>query len=108
MQEQKKYQIEKASHYVSTTDKFIVSFYMPAQDKIMNISFYNKENANKSSELSIGVWREKNMPCQCNKVKPILGYENTIIGEECTECGKTYMIHELYELKSVHNKHFKK
>lgn len=63
-----KFKIEKASHYVSTIDNFIVSSYMPVQDKITNISFYSKENAVKSSSLNVGVWRLKYLNgCKTNK-----------------------------------------
>lgn len=103
----KEFKIEKGTHYISSTDKFIVVAYMPSQDKFMNISFYNEANSKKTSELHVGVWRLKNVRCECNKTNPILGYENQIIGDECVECGKTYMINKLYELDSINNNHFK-
>lgn len=52
-------QIEKVTHYVSEYDNYIVCSYMPAQDKCMNVSFYNVENARKSSDFHTGFWRIK-------------------------------------------------
>lgn len=56
-----KFKIEIVSNHICKLDNFIVSYYMPAQDRIVNTSFYYEELARTKNGLESGMWRIKSL-----------------------------------------------